>query len=191
MSALDSLADRKREIRRQIRLSLEGGLENKPQMDQQIVSRMAEIFEMFPGPVGIFNPLKSEPDMLALATRYVDRPIAFPKQVGSSLKFFSFKKSPKWNVGKFGINEPDPDASEEQKVEDLSIVCLPGMAFDRNGGRLGRGQGFYDRALADYRGQKVGVAYGAQVLNETLPLERHDVTVNYVVTENFLLKVKG
>lgn len=193
MSTLNSLADRKREIRRQVRVRLEGALEPqiKSQMDQQIVARVDEILSQTSGRVGLFHPLAGEPDLMALAQAESQRRFAFPKMVESQLQFFSFKGAPRWKAGRFGVSEPDLEVASAESLDDLTVVCLPGVAFDRSGGRLGRGQGYYDRALKDFRGTKVGVAYAAQVVNESLPLERHDVTINYLVTEKYLLKVKG
>jgi 5-formyltetrahydrofolate cyclo-ligase len=84
------------------------------------------------------------------------------------------------STGAFGIREP---ASHCQKI-DLSTVDLalvPGVGFDLNGNRLGRGKGFYDRLLADLGGIKCGVALDEQI-TEILPTEGHDVQMDLVLT---------
>ena len=79
---------------------------------------------------------------------------------------------------RFGILSPT--TPPWQGKVDLMIV--PALAFDKSGGRLGRGGGFYDRALADYQGVSVGVIREA-FLFDTLPMEEHDRRVGHIVTE--------
>ncbi|PSC73762.1 mitochondrial carrier [Micractinium conductrix] len=101
-------------------------------------------------------------------------------------------------VPPFGIREPRPtysDGSERQDVlvsdEPLELVVMPGLAFDRQGRRLGRGGGYYDkfiaaaRARAEARGEAppllVALAFRAQMVGE-VPVEPHDARVDAIVT---------
>lgn len=81
----------------------------------------------------------------------------------------------------FGILEPAESASIVPPQE-LDLVVIPGVGFDREGYRLGWGGGFYDRYLPGVRGAKVGIAFGVQIV-EVLPREAHDVRLDGVVTE--------
>ena len=84
-----------------------------------------------------------------------------------------------------GILEPST-ASPAASLDQVGLVLVPGVAFDRLGGRLGQGGGFYDRLLADLEGAfSVGVAFEAQIV-DTLPLEDHDVALDALVTETGL-----
>lgn len=72
--------------------------------------------------------------------------------------------------------------------EELDLVLVPGVAFGRDGSRLGMGAGYYDRfLLRASQAVQVGVAY-AGLLQAQLPLEEHDVRLPYIVTEDGLLK---
>lgn len=90
--------------------------------------------------------------------------------------------------GTFGIPEPAAVWREVPdrvvKPETLDLVLLPGVAFDRSGGRLGQGGGYYDRLLETLGPQAVtvGLAYACQIVPE-VPREEHDRRVDYVVTE--------
>lgn len=84
-------------------------------------------------------------------------------------------------TGRFGIKEPSP-SSPVISVDELAGVLVPGLAFDREGRRLGRGRGFYDRTLSGYRGLSVGVAYALQIVDR-VPVDSWDLPVNAVVTE--------
>ena len=91
---------------------------------------------------------------------------------------------------------PDGEPAIGSPVVSLSeagVVVVPGVAFDRLGGRLGHGGGYYDRALAGIRGGTsfvVGFAASEQVVEE-LPRERHDVDVDAVATEGELIRMAG
>ena len=82
--------------------------------------------------------------------------------------------------GAFGIPEPQGEAADPASI-DLTLV--PGAAFDKSGGRLGRGGGYYDRYLPLVRGLTVGLAFECQML-ETVPREAHDIGIQRVVTES-------
>lgn len=83
--------------------------------------------------------------------------------------------------GAHGIAEPTtpPDV----QAGSLDVVLVPGRAFDGQGGRLGRGGGYYDRFLAGCpRALRVGVAHQAQLVGR-VPMEAHDAAMDVVVTD--------
>jgi 5-formyltetrahydrofolate cyclo-ligase len=83
-------------------------------------------------------------------------------------------------IGKFGVREP-ASSCPEIPLEKFDLILVPGVAFDWNGNRLGRGQGFYDRLLAKTSGLKCGVTYDFQLIGK-IPAEPHDAKVNFIVT---------
>jgi 5-formyltetrahydrofolate cyclo-ligase len=89
-------------------------------------------------------------------------------------------------TGKFGVSEPTV-TRQEIPLDQFDLVLVPGMAFDLNGNRLGRGRGFYDRILAKASGIKCGVAYDFQLL-ERIPIEAHDARVNFIFTPTRCVK---
>ena len=66
---------------------------------------------------------------------------------------------------------------------------VPAIAYDRNGNRVGRGKGYYDRLLADTRALKVGVGYDFQLVDE-VDAETHDIPVDMVITESYRIVVR-
>lgn len=81
--------------------------------------------------------------------------------------------------GSFDIEEPCGDDTVNPSILDLIIV--PAVAFDKDGNRLGRGKGFYDRLLNHTKAVKIGVAYDFQLVDE-IPVEPHDIPVDRVIT---------
>jgi 5-formyltetrahydrofolate cyclo-ligase len=92
-------------------------------------------------------------------------------------------------IGKFGVREPAAGC-REISFETFDLVLVPGMAFDLQGSRLGRGRGFYDRLLKNIGGVKCGVAYDFQLL-EKIPEEPHDTKVDFVFTPSRCVKTAG
>jgi len=90
------------------------------------------------------------------------------------------------SVGYFGIREPTSNCPEIP-LEKFDLVLVPGVAFDWNGNRLGRGRGFYDRLLAKTSGVKCGVGYDFQLIGK-IPVEPHDAKVNFIVTPTCCVK---
>ena len=82
--------------------------------------------------------------------------------------------------GKFGIRETCASCPVIP-LNQLDLVLVPGIGFDLNGHRLGRGQGYYDRLLPAVRGTKCGLAFDRQIATE-IPAESHDITIDYLVT---------
>ncbi len=70
--------------------------------------------------------------------------------------------------------------------KDVDLFIVPGLAFDKQGHRLGRGGGYYDRLLAGVKGVKIGLAYSCQMTDKLLHLE-HDVGMDFVVTDQDLI----
>lgn len=88
-----------------------------------------------------------------------------------------------WIDGPFGIREPDPDMTDFVPPETIDCVIVPGLAFDAEGYRLGRGKGYYDRFLAAIGGRafRVAPAFDFQLV-ERVPREPHDEKVHLVLT---------
>jgi len=82
----------------------------------------------------------------------------------------------------FGIGEPTGE--EYTALDAVELIVVPGVAFDRQNNRMGRGRGFYDRLLKSTpNAVKVGVAYDFQIL-DSIPVEPHDVKMDRVITES-------
>ena len=83
----------------------------------------------------------------------------------------------------FGV--PEPIGSEiPVNPMDISTIILPMLGFDRSGGRIGYGAGYYDRFLAKNPGlRKIGIAYGCQEV-ETIPVEENDILMDMIITED-------
>jgi 5-formyltetrahydrofolate cyclo-ligase len=92
--------------------------------------------------------------------------------------------------GLYGIREPDLDCPLV-RLEEIDAALVPGLAWDRAGGRMGRGAGYYDRLLGStgWRGFICGLFFAAQEF-DALPTSSLDVRLNAVVTEEEIMNFK-
>lgn len=130
--------------------------------------------------IGSYHPLSSEPDVSDFNAWAASSGIEvwFPKVSGEKLLWGRTGFQP----GSYGITEP----TESLAMPELDVVLVPALAVDRLGNRLGKGKGFYDRALEHFRGTSVGVVFDEELL-EQIPVEQHDFKLNAVVTPSTTL----
>ena len=87
-------------------------------------------------------------------------------------------------TGLWGLLQPAlEDTNRFADLAKIDLVVVPGLAFDERGFRLGFGGGYYDRFLARIEVPKIGLTYSSLFFRE-LPVERHDVRVDIVLTES-------
>jgi 5-formyltetrahydrofolate cyclo-ligase len=116
------------------------------------------------------------------------RQIVVPYCVGDDLGLFHLENLEELAAGTYGILEPRPELRgalpKEVPADRLDLVIVPGVAFDRRGGRMGHGKGYYDRLLRRVRGDAVFVAlaYECQMFPR-IPMLPHDAAMDIVVTE--------
>ncbi len=92
-------------------------------------------------------------------------------------------------TGRFGIREPRGSCLRIP-LNRLDLILVPGVAFDLNGRRLGRGKGYYDRLLATANGLACGVAFDQQIVRR-VPSEGHDVRLSCILTPTRWHEVTG
>ena len=82
--------------------------------------------------------------------------------------------------GAYGLWEPDVSC-EVLCPEQMDLILVPGTAFDRSGGRIGQGGGYYDRFLPGMRALRVGICHGFALL-DSLPMYAHDQRMDMIIT---------
>lgn len=92
-----------------------------------------------------------------------------------------------------GILEPSADAPLLSRPSQLvgSVCLVPGLVFDGAGHRVGYGGGYYDRFLAFYPGDKIGLSRTGMISSNPLPVERGDVPVDFIATEFGVWSCRG
>ncbi len=194
---MTSLRDRKSQLRRELRgrvlaLSEPEREAASASLRKRLVSLLATGFpessETRPL-VATFAGLRDEPDLVPLlAMPGLGVRWCFPRVRGGELTFHPIASQSDLAQGSFGIREPGATAPEIA-IDSIDLFLVPGLGFDPvTGVRLGRGKGFYDRALALARpdAERLGIGFSCQLV-EGLPAESHDVPLSRVLTEEDLI----
>lgn len=109
-----------------------------------------------------------------------------PRVNGVNLDILPFDRA-SLRLGAFQIEEPQGDDTAD--VDDIDMIIVPGVAYDRKGNRVGRGKGYYDRLLKGTKALKVGVAYDFQLVDE-IDAEPHDVKVDVIITDRGIYRIR-
>ena len=128
------------------------------------------------------------PNHVAETARNCDKEVFLPIVKNDGLlEFALWQKEAVFEVNRFGIQEPDQYAPRIS-VDQLGIICLPLVGWDRSGTRLGMGGGFYDKTLSTTKSKSclVGLAFAMQECEE-IPSEANDVPLDFVVTESEII----
>ena len=133
----------------------------------------------------LFAPMPGEPDVWPLLAEALaaGKTVALPRFNAAARSYGAAQVLDlRSNVvaGHFGIREPAARCPEIP-LNQFELVLVPGVAFDRQGRRLGRGSGYYDRLLAEVRGIKCGVAFDEQMV-VAVPAGPSDVRLDFVMT---------
>ncbi|MDE6277695.1 MAG: 5-formyltetrahydrofolate cyclo-ligase [Muribaculaceae bacterium] len=129
----------------------------------------------------LYHSLPDELSTREFIDRWHERKEFFlPRVNGLNLEILPYDRS-KLHLGAFQIEEPD--GTETVDLKDIDLVIVPAVAYDRQGNRVGRGKGYYDRLLSTARAlTKIGVGYGFQLVDE-IEADPFDVAVDFVVTD--------
>jgi len=134
--------------------------------------------------IAFYYPINREVDLRSSINQALfEKEVYLPRtnKVEKRLSFHRITSLRELVLGVFEIPEPSPNC-QQIDISDLEVILVPGLAFDKKKGRLGYGGGYYDRALANFKGLKVGVAFSFQIVDE-LGLEEHDVRMDFILTE--------
>lgn len=141
------------------------------------------------GTVMAFWSFGSEVDTLPLLERLQveGKQVALPRIEGRDVVPVAYATGDPLSETSFGAKEPV--AGRPIAPSALDVVVVPGVAFDRDGGRVGYGAGFYDRLLGKLRDDAfaVAVAFGVQVV-ERVPAGGTDRRVDAIVTEREVIR---
>ena len=132
--------------------------------------------------VGIYIPMPHEVDLLPLLQEYPQHHYAAPRCLpGRQLCFHIIKNvSQDTQPGAHGIPAPRAELPTIPPQE-LDILIIPGLAFTKQGDRLGYGGGYYDRYLPlCTKAHKVALAFEQQIL-DSIPTETHDLKIPHII----------
>lgn len=130
----------------------------------------------------MFAPMPVEPDLMPLLED--PRTWVFPKISGDSLTLWAVQSPEQLRFEAHGLHEPNESLCVQVDPSQLDWILVPGLGFGRDGSRLGRGKGYYDRLLsqAGDRAVTIGVAFNEQI-EGAMPCDEWDRPVSELVTD--------
>lgn len=138
--------------------------------------------------IGLYRPLQDEAQFeLVPPTRFF-----YPKVEGHEIQFYRPHTAFAFACGAFGISEPLTEQSDVLNPNAPAIIFCPAVAVDWCGHRIGMGKGYYDRFFARFpQAVRVGVVYQVQVASDPLPAESWDQALDWIVTEEMILRTSN
>ncbi len=163
--------------------------EQKLEMDSSIQSRLLALGEYSRADTiftYVSKPIEVDTISLIKAAFANRKQVAVPRCVPETcdMEFYYIRSLDDLEKGLFGVLEPV--SSKCRLVTDYSggLCIVPGLCFDAQGYRLGYGKGYYDRFLADFKGDTVGICY-AGCVQWNLPHGYYDKPVDLLITEKY------
>lgn len=125
-----------------------------------------------------------------------DKRIIVPWCRDGELELFHLENMDELAVGAYRILEPKQElrevAAKRVRPEELDLVMVPGVAFDRTGARMGHGFGYYDKLLQHARSDAplVALAFECQLF-DSIPTQAHDIFMDAIITEKAVYRGRG
>lgn len=132
--------------------------------------------------VAAYLSVGTEPPTLTLVDALVagGTTVLLPVVDGEALRWATYEGLDRTMTGPLGMTEPAGESAGDDALRTAQLVIVPALAVDRRGNRLGRGRGYYDRALTVVTAPVIATVFDAELLEE-VPAERHDRPVDGVL----------
>lgn len=167
--------------------------EDKHEKDKKILCNLEDLKEFKDAEKVLFYaPIHGEVDTFKIIKRWTDKKEIFLPRTNKEehrLEIHKIDNIENLKKGAFGITEPHEN-TRETDPRDISLVIIPGIAFDPKGHRIGFGLGYYDRLLKKTNCPKVGLAYEFQIIENVPGIEPNDVPVDIIVTEKRIINTQ-
>lgn len=177
------MMERKKELRRQVALLKTRHSSSTTRQSAEILAAL-EAHPAFRAAttVLLYHSLKDEVDTHEFIRKWSrEKRILLPVVVGDDLELRLYTRPEDLKPGAYGIEEPTGELFTD--YADIDFIVVPGVAFDRNGNRLGRGKGYYDRLLPRIpSAYKAGICFPFQLV-EKVPAEPFDIRMDEIITQ--------
>lgn len=175
----------KEELRHQVRIAKTQYAAQMPLWSEQLCCSISDMKEWGSAKTVLcYSALPDEPQLQKLIDEALaeGKRVFLPVVIGDDLVIRQYKGHRQMAKGAFHIMEPTGENVPREQYNDIELAIVPGMAFDKDGHRLGRGKGYYDKLLPRLtKAVCVGVCFPFQYFSE-IPHEAHDVGMDLVVT---------
>lgn len=181
----NELQEQKEKIRKQY-ISIRNNVENKLEKSIKIKNKIINS-EMYINSkvIALYKNLPSEVSTIELIeySIRIGKMVVLPRVKEDNLEFYKIDNmKDKFIKSKFGVEEPVLNYSNLVHKEQIDLIIVPGVCFDKNKNRMGFGKGFYDRFLANSNLKSIGICFEEQIIND-LVVSDNDVKMQYIITD--------
>jgi len=176
-----SLIERKKAIRQLIKeRKTQLSLEERDEFSQRIFQTLAEqnVFQNAHNVLCYWSMPDEVQTHTFILNHLFEKTWLLPVVIGNTLQIRQFTGKDDLKQGVLGIGEPIGEPYDGA----IDLAIIPGLAFDRNGNRLGRGKGFYDHFLSQQFIYTIALAFHCQLIDE-VPIEPWDIVMQQIITE--------
>ncbi len=182
--------EKKQQMRRTIKALLRGlSLEDRERRSEDVCRKIKSLpLYQKAKTIVFYYPLDKEVNVISLIVQALgeQKVVGLPRVLSDrkTLKMCRIESLSSLEAGPWGIRQPRENGLQEIETHNIDALLVPGIAFDRQGNRLGRGGGFYDSFLCATKDTavKIGVCFSFQI-QDNLPREPlRDAKVNFVVS---------
>lgn len=181
------IAEKKKELRKAIReLKKSVSFEDKKARSEAITDRIEALSEFRESDTVMgYWSMDDEVYTHDFVRKWSGRKkIILPSVKGDGLELRVFKGMQTMQPGE-GYGIPEPAGAAFTKTDEIGLIIVPGVAFDKDCNRLGRGKGYYDKLLKTASCTKIGVCFDFQVFPE-LPVDKYDIRMDRVIAESWI-----
>lgn len=177
-----NIDEEKRKIRKEIKLLKQGYSDlQKMDLSKPILKKLEEMPEFIQArTVMLYWSMKDEVFSHEFVCKWAKKKrVILPCVKGSTLDLKVFEGKESLVEGEsYGI--PEPDGPIFMAEDEIDLILIPGVAFDKENNRMGRGKAYYDRLLLSLSAFKVGICFDFQVLDK-VPVDEHDIKMNKII----------
>lgn len=163
-------------------------IQNKKSKESDIINNIVSTnFFKEANIIALYSSINSEVDTSNLFVECLrhHKTVCFPRcNDDKTMSFYKVRSISDLTLGHFNILEPIPLKENLIKPQDINLMIIPGLCFDKFKNRVGYGQGYYDRYLKNTSILKVALCFEDQLLTEDIiEASPNDIKVDFIITE--------
>ncbi len=140
--------------------------------------------------VMLYMPIGSEvlTSLIRADAEESGKAIFYPVTDEKTGEISAYSVTDKTEFKKGGFSIPEPQNAKLASTEEIDLIIVPGVAFSKNGDRVGYGKGCYDRFLKKTDAKRMGICYELQIFSD-FSTDENDERMDYIVTENGIINI--
>lgn len=183
---------KKKEIREKY-LAIRKNIINREEKTKEILDRLLnDSTYQKANTIALFKSFNFEVDTNSIIDISLsnNKVVALPRIEQDEIVFYKIDSKSILVKNKYKIEEPISKKDNYIEKENIDLVIVPGLCFDRSGNRLGYGKGFYDRFLSGTSIRTIAICFDEQLLDEgLLPVSNGDVKIEEIITNKEKIKI--